>query len=167
MDAPRRRRLDPGLLLASMAISLGLVLVVLGVRGSVTGREQQGLPPEIESVEPIRGATQVLRQSPVFVDLADGYTGVLVIDGLELPTVSLDSVGAIAPGGTQPAPGAQVSLPDAVLFEPGNSTLTYVPRQGGAVEQFANGRHQVTVIYWKVEESRERSLSFTWDFYAV
>lgn len=168
----RRRRIDPKLLLASFGIALGLMLVIVGFRSSVTGDEQQNLPAAIESLNPVRGATQVLRQTAVFVDLAEGYTGVLVIDGVELPTVSLDSLaiqpidGANASGSTVP-PGGQVSLPAATIYEPGNATLTYEPRDDAPVAGFDSGRHDATVVYWKLDEGRAKAKSFSWDFYAV
>ncbi len=162
---PRRRRLDVKLLVASFAIALGVGLALVGVATSVTGRDQQRLPPAIEAIEPISGATQVPQQSRIFVDLADGYRGVLVIDGVELPTVALDEVAPTPPG---LGGGDQVEVPDATIFEPGNSTLTYVPREGGLVGPFSTGTHDATVIFWPVDEGREASAaSFAWRFYVV
>jgi hypothetical protein len=162
----RGRRIDWKLLFASFGIALGIVAVVVGFRVAVTGDEQLGLPEGIESLNPVRGATQVLQQTAVFVDLAEGYTGVLVVDGVELPTVSLDEIGIQPIGGTSD-PGGQVSLPAATIYEPGNATLTFVPSDDAPISTFDTGRHEVTVIYWKIEDGRVASRSFRWDFYAV
>ncbi len=161
-----RRRIDWKLLLASFGIALGIVAVVVGFRVAVTGNEQLGLPDGIESLNPVRGATQVLQQTAVFVDLAEGYTGVLVVDGVELPTVSLDAIG-IQPVGSTSDPGGQVSLPAATIYEPGNATLTFEPSDDAPISTFETGRHEVTVVYWKIEDGRNKSRSFRWDFYAV
>jgi hypothetical protein len=82
LDARQRRTL-----ICSMVIAAGIVLVIIGFRSSVTGRQALLLPPTIESIDPVRGAVRVPAQTRVFVDLLSGYTGVLVIDGIELKTV--------------------------------------------------------------------------------
>jgi hypothetical protein len=164
-----RRRIDVKLLLASLGIAAGLVLIVLGVRASVTGDEAQNLPDEIEQIDPVRYATQVPQQSSVFVDLITGYEAVLVIDGVELPVVSLDDLDAATDaGGTVAAQGGQqLVLPPGAVFEPGNVTLTFTPGEGQVIETFAPGPHTATVIYWKRDEGRDRARAFTWDFYVV
>ena len=49
---------------------------------------------------------QVLQQTQVVVDLAEGYEGRLVIDDIALPTIRLDELGSI-----DVAPGEQVDVP--------------------------------------------------------
>ena len=61
-------------------------------------------------------------------------------------------------------PGQQVSLPPTTIYERGNATLTFVPTEGAPIEEFEQGSHTVTVIYWKILESRAKSLSYTWTF---
>ena len=164
-----RRRLDPKLLLASLGIAAGLVLVVTGVRASVTGDEAQNLPEHIEQIDPVRGATQVPQQSQVFVDLEIGYQAVLVIDGVELPTFSLDDFETeVRAGGTVPQSGGQqLTLPPGAVFEPGNATLTFTPGDDELITEFVTGQHTATVLYWKSEDCRNRSRSFSWSFYVV
>jgi len=160
LDAQQRR-----VLICSMVIAAGIVLVIIGFRSSVTGRKALLLPPTIESIDPVRGAVRVPAQTRVFVDLLAGYTGVLVIDGIELKTVDPNDL-STNDGGSAPAvvPGQQVSLPPTTIYERGNATLTFVPTEGAPIEEFEQGSHTVTVIYWKVLESRARSLSYTWTF---
>jgi hypothetical protein len=143
-------------LLSSVVIASGLVLVGWGVSSSVTGREALDLPDQIESVDPIRGSVRVPAQSKVFVDLLPGYTGVLVIDGLEIETVDLGSINVPA--------GQQVTLPNATIYEGGNATLTYTPAEGAPIEEFTQGRHQAMVIYWKIIDGRGSARSYSWDF---
>jgi hypothetical protein len=160
LDARQRRTL-----ICSMVIAAGIVLVIIGFRSSVTGRQALLLPPTIESIDPVRGAVRVPAQTRVFVDLLSGYTGVLVIDGIELKTVDPNDL-STNDGGTAPAvvPGQQVSLPPTTIYERGNATLTFVPTEGAPIEEFEQGSHTVTVIYWKILESRAKSLSYTWTF---
>jgi hypothetical protein len=154
LDSQQRR-----LLVCSFVIAAGLVLVILGFQSSVTGRKALALPPTIEDIDPVRGAVRVPAQTEVFVDLLAGYTGVLIIDGIELKTVDRSDL-SIA----NPVPGQQVSLPATTIYEKGNATLTFVPTKGAAIESFTQGTHTATVVFWKVLESRQRSQSYTWTF---
>lgn len=157
------RRIDKVQLLLSFVIALGLVLIGRGLSIGLTGDERANLPDQIESVEPVPEAVQVLRQTRVFVDLEDGYTGELVIDGVALPTVSIDEISERV--GAEP--GEQIELPPATIYEPGNSTLTYTPTDDSPVPQFETGVHRAQVIYWKVIEGRQRPRSYTWTFTVV
>jgi hypothetical protein len=161
LDAQQRR-----LLVCSFVIAAGLVLVILGFRASITGREALALPATIEDIDPVRGAVRVPAQTAVFVDLLAGYTGVLVIDGVELQTVDPNDLNSSTNGSTpvQIVPGQQVSLPATTIYERGNATLTFVPTKGAPIESFSQGNHTATVIFWKILESRQRSQSYSWTF---
>ncbi len=147
------------LLVCSLVIAGGLVLVILGFMSSVTGRKALALPATIENIDPVRGAVRVPAQTQVFVDLLAGYTGVLVIDGVELETVDQSELSS-----PNQVPGQQVTLPPTTIYEKGNATLTFVPTKGAKIESFTQGTHTATVIYWKLSESRLRSQSYTWTF---
>ena len=95
-------KLDPKLLLASMGISAGIVLFVMGMNTGLTGRDATNLPDAIENISPGQGE-RVLRQSQVIVDFVDGYEATMFIDGIELPTTRLDE---LISSGAAPAPGA-------------------------------------------------------------
>ena len=160
MGTMKKRHLDTHqrrLLVCSLVISAGLVMVILGFQSSVTGRKALALPATIENIDPVRGAVRVPSQTAVFVDLLPGYTGVLVIDDIELETVDPNDLKA------GPA-GQQVSLPPTTIYERGNATLTFVPVKAARIEAFTQGTHTATVIYWKVLESRQKSQSYTWTF---
>jgi hypothetical protein len=147
-------------IVASFGIAVGLVLVFVGLASAVTGKDAQKLPKEIESITPVRSATQVQQQEQIRVDLIAGYTGVLIVNGIELPTVGLDTLAQV--------PGQQVSLPPEVIFEPGNYTLSFTPTKGAGVEKFATGVNTVTVVYWKITEGRKFAKpGFTWQFDVV
>lgn len=160
--APRRRRVDRQLLLVSLVIAIGLVFVARGLIVGVTGDERANLPATIESVTPVPDAEQALAQTNVVVDLSPGYTGVLVIDGIEIPTVDLSSVQT-----GQVEPGQQISIPPVTVYEPGNHTLTYTPSTNGPIDRFESGVHRVQVVHWLVAEGRERARTFTWQFNVI
>jgi hypothetical protein len=157
-----RRRVDPKLLAASVAIALGIVLIGVALVRSVTGDEAADLPAAVEAVMPVPSAVQVPQQSQVVVDLEAGYEGRLILDDVALDTVRLDELAAV-----DVEPGEQVDVPPGAVFEPGNATLTYTPAEGAPVERFAPGNHVVTVIYWRSEEGPSRARSFNWSFTAV
>jgi hypothetical protein len=158
LDSQKRR-----LLVCSFVIAAGLVMVLLGFQASVTGRKALALPATIEDIDPVRGAVRVPAQTEVFVDLLPGYTGVLVIDGIELKTVDPnDPNDPNAP--SLAVPGQQVSLPPTTIYERGNATLTFMPTEGALIQSFTQGTHTAKVIYWKVLESRQRSQSYSWTF---
>ena len=107
-------------------------------------------------------AVQVLSQTSVFVDLLTDYTGVLVIDGVEIETIDLSEIDSSAV-----EPGQQVDIPPATVYEPGNATLTYTPTEGAPIETFETGLHHVQVIYWRVEEGRSRAGLYAWTFNVI
>jgi len=153
--SPAARRLA-----ASLAVGIGLLLVGLGINAAVTGREAEDLPPQIQSINPVRSATQVQMQEKIEVDLIDGYTGVLVVNNIELPVVSLDEL----PGAQ---PGQQVDLPLTAIFEPGNNTLSFQPTKGAEIEKYNTGTNTVLVRYWKIVDGPSASRSFTWQFNVI
>ncbi len=159
---PWWRRLDRSVVVVCAIVAAGFVLALNGVLSGVTGDERANLPPVIESVNPVPEAVQVLSQSNVFVDLAPDYTGVLVIDGTEIETRNVDEIGSL-----RVEPGQQVDLPPVTIYEPGNATLTFTPTDDAPIQEFLEGEHRVQVIYWRIDEGRQRSRSFTWTFSVV
>lgn len=157
----RKRRLDPALVVASLTIAAFIVLIVLGFSAAVTGRDALRLPEAIQSIDPGDG-DRVLRQTRIFVDLVTGYEAVLLIDGIEIPTVRIDQL--TAADGTAPQPGEQVVLPPVSIYDPGNATIVFQPTAGAPVESLTQGTHEATVIYWRADESRDRARQFTWTF---
>ena len=147
-------RLDGRRLLASLVVAVALALIIFGFASAQTGDQAVEITdPGIERVLPLPGAL-VLRQSQVGADLAPGYRGVLVIDGNELPTEDVQTAGANPNAG--PITGAQ--------FDPALNTVLYLPREGAVLPEFAPGDHRITVVYWKMEETRDQARQFDWTF---
>ena len=158
----RLRHLDRKLLLASLAIAVGVVLIFVALAQAVTGDEATQLPPAIESITPAPDAVQVLQQTQVVVDLAEGHEGELTVDGVPLTTVRLDELAAV-----DVEPGEQVDVPPGAVFEPGNATLTFTPGEGAPIEDFDPGAHTVSVVYWRTVDGRETARTYSWTFEVI
>ena len=159
------RRLDRGLLIASLAIAVGLLLIIFGFTTALTGDDGIDRPEAIESVQPVENAVQVLQQERVVVDLQAGYEARLVIDGIELPTTVIGQ-SDVDPF-EQPAPGQQVDLPTTAVFDPGNAVISFQPVEGAPIESFTEGLHEVQVIFWKIEDGPDQALSYRWEFNVI
>jgi hypothetical protein len=85
--------------------------------------------------------SEILRQEPVGVDLRPGWTGVLVVNGTEIPEDQVDAADVASTG-----------------------VLTYTVGDGKAVEEFDAGQNCVTAVVWRVEESRDESRNVSWCF---
>lgn len=159
---PRRRRIDPGVVVACLVLALGLVFVFRGLSVGVTGEDRSPLPQAVESVAPVPEASQAFSRTSVFVDLIGGYTGELTIDGVTIQTVALEDVRA-----ANPVSGQQVELPPVTIYESGNATLTFTPSAAAPIDEFTDGLHTVRLSYWPVTEGRQAARTFTWTFTVV
>ena len=115
------------------------------------------VPAEVELVFPQPG-DRVLRQTSVMADLIPGYTGKLIIDDQDIGVVEVQAADKVQPG--QEVNGGIV----VTKFDLGSNTLTYEPKQGGPIAQFAPGPHRVTLVYWRIDLGPDSSRSHTWEF---
>ena len=94
----------------------------------------------IEQLVPDRGATAV-RQAEIGIDLAPGWTGVLIINGKEIPEDQLRRVDPL----------------NQVFFR---------PAEGREIEALPPGRVVVTAVIWRPVdgETREQGRSRSWEF---
>ncbi len=161
----KRRRIDRGLLVASLVIACGLLLVVFGLTTALTGNDGIERPEAIESVQPVENAVQVLQQERVVVDLQPGYEARLVIDGIELPTTIIGQ-SDVDPA-DQVEPGQQVDLPTTAVFDPGNAVISFQPVEGALIESFSEGLHEARVIFWRIEDGPDQARSYRWEFNVI
>lgn len=107
---------------------------------SAPEQEEVGpLPPAVERVFPPGGDLD-LRQTTISADLAPGYTGYLLVDGVEVPRDDLQIVPAL-------------------------NSITLVPLPGSDYEELAPGPHCVTVVYNRIgEPESEGAGRFRWCF---
>jgi hypothetical protein len=153
-DTPTAARTRPKLFkhpgrVAIVAVAL-LVVVNLGivlVNASDTTRTGSNvLPADIQAVSPAPNRLTGLVDT-VTVDLADQYTGVLVIDGIEIPEDQLERV-------------------------PGIQQVSFRPGPGKEISQFRAGDNTVTVKYWngrlQDRPTNDKDLySYSWTFRAA
>ena len=151
---PRRE-----LLLVSIGLGVGLTFVVYGLLSATTGRDSLGYPDAIVDISPAPNDRQVLSQTEISVDLEDGYEATLVLDGIELPTTRLEDV-----TGVLAEPGQQIELPPTAIYDQGNSLIRFEPTDGAPIEKYSVGEHQVTVVFWKIEDGRGTARSYSWSF---
>lgn len=157
------RRIDRGLLLACMAIAAGFVLIVWGLSTAVTGDEGVDRPEEIEALSPVEKAVQVLQQESIIVDLAPGFEGVLIIDGIEIEVDRPDRLDDELEPGEQ-----RLTDPTRVRFDPGTNVLSFRPVEGAPIEELEAGRHSATVIFWRIEDGRGvDDQRYRWEFDVV
>lgn len=119
-------------------VNLGIVLLATSDT-SVDGRPP--LPSALSSITPERGEL-VRPQDTITVDLRNDLTGVLVLDGVEIPE---DQVSRVDPLGV-------------IEFRPG---------PGQDLRRFTPGTHSVAVRFWPKDEARpDTPASFSWTFRA-
>lgn len=129
------KRINWPRLAISLLIAGGLVIFVVGFASGGKSRPD-GLPAAVVSFAPGPG-DRVLRQTPIQVELAPIYTGVLIIDGQEV----------------------------ALKFDQAQKNiLTFQAGKGTEIEEFAPGTHSVRVEYWKLTETRDEAQSYFWEF---
>jgi hypothetical protein len=146
VDATPRRRLfkHPGRV-AVVAITLLVVfnLAIVLLNESDTSRSgEQALPVDIEAVSPEPNQLTGLIDT-VTVDLADQYSGVLVVDGVEIPEDQLDRVVGI-------------------------QTISFRPGPDKVISRFRAGENVVVVKYWngRLQDRPAKPYSFSWTFRA-
>jgi hypothetical protein len=77
----------------------------------------------------------------VGADLKDDHTGVLFVDGVEIPL-------------------------DQLRITSGLGQVSFRPGPGKEIERLAPGPHSATIEYWRQDLSRDQGRSFTWQFTA-
>ncbi len=129
---PLARRIVLSLL---VAVAIGALWYVATEPSSDEGPP---LPEAVEAVSPERGDLD-LRQATIVADLAPGYTGYLLVDGVEVPRDDLQIVDAL----------------NQVILR---------PTEDSDYRVLAPGRHCATVVYRRIGEPEDRSSSYRWCF---
>ena len=95
-------------------------------------------PAAVESVSP-EGGDLDLKQITLSADLAPGYTGYLMLDGVEVPEDDLQRVDAL-------------------------NTVTLRPQPDSEYRELQPGPHCASVVYWLIGQSRDDGTSYQWCF---
>jgi len=139
---PRRTPAHPWRwVIVAVVVIAALNLAIFGLSSSDTSPEGRTLPSTIDSLTPPPG--ELIRlQDTIGADLRDDLTGVLLLDGVEIPEDQLERVVPLA----------------SVTFRPG-------PDQD--LERFEAGEHTLTVLYWEQGKPRPANPdSYSWSFRA-
>ncbi|HWC10916.1 MAG TPA: hypothetical protein VG455_06800 [Acidimicrobiales bacterium] len=118
-----------------VAVAVGALVYVAT---EPAGDDEAPLPSAVEAVSPEPGA-QNLRQTTIAADLAVGFTGYLLMDGVEVPRDDLQVVDALG----------QVILR---------------PTEDSDYRVLAPGPHCATVVYRKIGDRLDQSSSYRWCF---
>jgi hypothetical protein len=127
--------------IVGVVVIVVLNLAIFGLDSSDTAPEGRTLPSTIDSVTPAPG--ELIRlQDTVGAVLRDDLTGVLVLDGVEIPEDQLERVVPLA----------------VVTFRPGTDQ---------DLESFEAGEHTLTVLYWEQGKPRPgKPGAYSWSFRA-
>jgi hypothetical protein len=128
--------------LRSVVISVLLAAAGAGIFFAFTSSKDEPPPVRVggavEAVSP-QPDTLALRQDTITADLAAGYTGVLLVRGVEIPE-------------------------DQLHRTPGLNLVSYTPGPDTETGPLAPGKARLTVVYWPTAETREASSErFTWE----
>ena len=131
-------------------VVIGLLLLAAVGAFYVAGRNGNTEPEfadatgAVEQLIPSPGSPAVLRQAEIGIDLAEGWTGELTIDGVFIPDDQLRRVDPL----------------NQILFTPG---------EGREIERLDAGRVLVVANVWRPidGETREDARPITWSFSVV
>jgi hypothetical protein len=140
-QAPPRKAFEHPGRFAIVAIGLmivaSLVLFVGMESDTKPSTDPDALPSEIRSTQPAPGTLNKPQQS-VSVVLRDDLTGVLVIDGVEIPEDQLD--------------------------RPTQSSMVFQPGPEREITRFSTGPHVVEVVFWPSIRSRDDAQTYRFGF---
>jgi len=133
-------------IVAAAVISVAIVAFALAYVTAKDGSDdpvlEAGNADYVETLLPERNA-QVPQQSSVGIDLVADWTGILVLNGTEIPE-------------------------DELQITPELGLIQYTPAKGKAVEELRAGTNSITAVVWPRSESRETaSQNVTWTFEVV
>ena len=122
-------------------LSLIVAAAVAGLVFAFTAPDPDTDEPTPEAVEEVfpKPGDRDLRQTTIFADLAPGYTGYLLIDGIEVPLDDIQFVDAL-------------------------NTVTLKPTEDSDFRQLDSGTHCATIVYRRIGQPRDQSNSYRWCF---
>ncbi len=143
---PRRRRRELPDRWAYTIMALLIVVSIAGIVVAVTiastggDRTSEVLPEYVDRLEPTSGS-QILQQSTVGIDVADGYDAFLIVDGKEIKT---------------PA--------DGLIKQLSTGIVQFTPGAGRPVESLPSGRNCVTAMVWLAKDGERTAKPTNWCF---
>ena len=139
------RRLVISVLLAVAGVALPYAFI-----SSPEPAPPRMLDAAVRRVFPEPGRLEI-RQVRVGAELVPGYTGVLQIDGREIPEDQLERPGEL---GTENAPAGLAAL----------GVVAFTPGPGKEIEALSPARHCATVVFWQEGTDRDAARRYQWCF---
>lgn len=142
---PRRRRELPdrwAYTIMAVLVVGALAGIVVSVMVASTGgdRTSEVLPESVERLIPTSGS-EILSQATVGIDLKEGYSAYLIVDGKEIRT-----------------PG------DGLITQTGTGLVQFTPGEGRPVTGLTSGRNCMTAMVWKSTEPPQTAKPVNWCF---
>ena len=130
-------------IIVTVAVAAAAIALITGIRHTKTEDTTpvivNGRPDVVEHLIPAQDA-EVLQQSEIGIDLAPGYEGLLVLDGVTIPTEELRIV-------------------------PEQNQVFFAPGPGRTFAALPSGQNCVTAVVWQSARGRgPTDLSFRWCF---
>lgn len=139
-----------------LAIAFGVWLLMLAASRDDTTLEKGTGDPRVVVQFPLADA-QAPRQTQVGVELVEGYTGVLAINGTPIPEEQLE-------GARDPASLSAEELKQYGVRPNNRNRLFFTPGEGKVFESIPLGKVTVTVNYYRDRQVGTDSGTYTWTF---
>jgi hypothetical protein len=123
-------------IVVSLLLAAAAAALYIGVVSSVDHKTEITNSQNVVAVRPADGDS-ALRQARIFAELKSGFTGILIVDGIEIPEDQLDRLEGI-------------------------NTVGFTPGAGTEISELTPGRRCATVVYWLVEGTRADAESYQW-----
>jgi hypothetical protein len=130
---------------ATLVLAAAIAAFVLAYLSFQEGEDDPmlttGTSEIVETLIPRRNS-QVPQQASVGIDLVSGWTGTLLVNGVEIPQ-------------------------DELTLTPELALIEFSPGDGRAVEELATGRNCVTAVVWPIAQGRGSAEQIPWCFDVV
>ena len=131
-----RQRIVISLLLAAAVVGIVVAFQSSQEPDDVVIQRDSRVP----AVFPKEGDT-ILRQDTIYAEVTFPHTGVLRIDGVEIPDPQLQRI--------------QVGAATRIAYTPGPTSITGYLRPG---------THQASILFWNPERGRDDASEYRWSF---
>ena len=142
--------------IAILAIVAALVALIVIANSATTGSSaaSQSLPDEVDRLIPVSDGT-ILRQETIGIDVADGYTASLTVNGVAITNP------------IQYREGTEELVEDGLVINAETGLYTYTPREDGLIERFETGENCVDANVWKSDAEPTSGRTVSWCFSAA
>lgn len=147
----------------TLLVAVGLFLFIYALTlGRSGGQDVAVTSSAVENRIPTPGA-QVLRQASIEIDLATGWTGILQVNGVEIPEDQLNCIDDcdLPRCSTDPSAGPRRGCRPAI--DPQNRVY-FVPGDAKVLTTLPTGPACVNAVIWRLTESRAEGRDVSWCF---